>query len=157
MSARSRAAAAPEVDCGPRERAWHGTLLRRAVDGARASGRRVKFECRLDWYQDKASIDDRQHAAGLRFRADWLLAAMEAKVVGTYGLRVRGPGEFRDHQLAARRRAARALAALAPAERGTVIQVCGFDEWAAGRLPALRAALTQLADHYGLPSEAGRG
>jgi hypothetical protein len=125
------------------------------VDG-RASARRVKFECRLDWYQDKASIDDRQHAAGLRFRADWLLAAAQPKVVGTYGLRARGPNEFRDHQLAARRRAARALALLDPAERAAVIEVCGFDHWAAGRLPALRAALATLADHYGLPSAVSR-
>jgi hypothetical protein len=53
-------------------------------------------------------------------------------------------------QLAARRRIAAAVALLGRDLAPIVIDVCCFDEWASGRLPALRDALTMLADHYGL-------
>lgn len=139
------------ADLGPAERAQHGDLAARATEVAGITGRRVKHECRLDWYQDKASLDDRQHDAGLRFRRDWLVATAPPKLIGTYGPRLGATGQdFREMQLAARRRVGRALLTLGDELGAVVIAVCGFDEWASGRLPRLREALTLLADHYGI-------
>jgi hypothetical protein len=113
--------------------------------------RRVRHECRLDWYSEKCSITDRQHAAGLRFRRDWLIGAAPPRLVGRYTMRLPPRPDLSDGQLAARQRAARAAARLAPDLVRVVIDVCCFDAWAAERLPKLREALTCLADHYGLP------
>jgi hypothetical protein len=102
---------------------------------------------------DKGSIIDRQYEAGLRFRRDWQFADASAKVIGTYGpqmSRAERRQDFTEMQLAARRRIASAIALLGSDLAPIVIDVCCFDEWASGRLPALRDALTSLADHYGL-------
>ena len=101
------------ADLGPPERAQHGELVPRPTALAGLVGRRVKHECRLDWYQDKASIDDRQHAAGMKFRRDWLLAAAAPKLVASYGPRVGTRFDFGEAQLMARARVARA--SLSPA------------------------------------------
>jgi hypothetical protein len=139
------------ADLGPAERAQHGALVPHATETAGIVGRRVRHECRLDWYQDKASLDDRQHEAGLRFRRDWLVANAPPKLTGTYGPRLGATGQdFHEMQLAARRRVGSALLALGDERGAVVIAVCGFDEWASGRLPRLREALTLLADHYGI-------
>jgi hypothetical protein len=139
------------ADFGPAERAQHGELAPRATEVAGVVGRRVRHECRLDWYQDKASLDDRQHDAGLRFRRDWLVATAPPKLTGTYGQRLGATGQdFREMQLIARRRVGKALLALGDELGAVIIAVCGFDEWASGRLPRLREALTLLADHYGI-------
>jgi hypothetical protein len=140
------------VDLGTAERAGHGELLPRATEEAGVIGRRVKHECRLDWYWDKASLDDRQHDAGLRFRRDWLVASAAPKLTGTYGPRVGTASgqDFHEMQLAARGRVGKALLALGQDFGAVVIAVCGFDEWASGRLPQLREALALLADHYGI-------
>jgi Domain of unknown function (DUF6456) len=114
-------------------------------------GRRVKHACRLDWYWDRCSITDRQHAAGLRFRRDWHIATAGATLVGTYGLRVRGYSEFREAQLMARRRVKEASRRLGASAVAVAIDVCCFDNWASGRLPVLRDGLSALADLYGLP------
>jgi hypothetical protein len=143
------------ADLGPPERARHGEVVPRATEAAGVIGRRVKHECRLDWYHDKASLDDRQYDAGIRFRRDWLLATAPPRLTGTYGPRVgTSVQDFHEIQLAARRRTARALLALGEELGAPVIAVCGFDEWASGRLPRLREALTLLADHYGMPRAA---
>jgi hypothetical protein len=89
----------------------------------------------------------------MRLRADWLIATAAPKLTGTYGLRMRGRESFTEIQLAARRRVARALRALPQRLRPVVIDVCGFDNWAAERLKMLREALTLLADQLGLPKE----
>jgi hypothetical protein len=139
------------ADLGPVERAQHGELVSRATDTAGITGRRVKHECRLDWYQEKASIDDRQHDAGLRFRRDWLVANAPPKLTQTYGPRLGATGQdFHEMQLAARKRVGKALLALGDDLGAVVIAVCGFDEWASGRLPRLREALSRLADHFGM-------
>ena len=141
----------PAVDHGPPERARHGALALHPTETAGIVGRRVKHECRLDWYQDKASINDRQHDAGMRFRRDWLLATAAPRLTGPYGPRLgAGYEDFRELQLASRRRLSAALLVLGDAAGAVVIAVCGCDEWASGRLPALREALTLLADHYGI-------
>jgi hypothetical protein len=139
------------ADHGPAERAQHGALLPRATEVAGVIGRRVKHECRLDWYQERASLDDRQHEAGLRFRRDWLVGTAPARLTGTYGPRLGAAGDdFREMQLAARRRVAKALLVLGDELGSVVVAVCGCDEWASGRLPRLREALSLLADHYGI-------
>jgi hypothetical protein len=153
QKSRARRPADPAVDRGPAERALHGELVDRATDIPGVVGKRVRHECRLDWYWDKCSLVDRQHAAGMRFRSDWMIASAEPKLTGTYGLRIRGRESFTELRLAARRRVARALRQLPEHARAVVIDVCCFDNWASGRLPALREALTTLTDHYGLPRD----
>jgi hypothetical protein len=146
--------ATPELgDHGPPERARRGELVPRETAIAGIGGRRVKHECRLDWYQDKASILDRQHAAGLRFRRDWSLATAHPTLIGKYTLRVRGHHEFSDSQIAARRRVETAIRLLGQELAEIAVDVCCYDNWAAGRLPKLRDALTLLADHYGMARE----
>jgi len=148
-----RQIAAEIADHGTAERAQHGELVARETLTAELTGKRVKHECRLDWYWDKGSIIDRQYEAGLRFRRDWQFADAAAKVIGTYGpqiSRAERRHDFTEMQLAARRRIASAIALLGCDLAPIVIDVCCFDEWASGRLPALRDALTKLADHYGL-------
>ena len=155
---RSRARAAlaeTSADHGPAERRRHDELVDRATDLPGIVGKRVKHECRLDWYWDKASIVDRQHAAGIRLRRDWSIATAAPRMTVRYALRIEGRDSFSDLQLAARRRIARALQPLSPEMRAALLAVCCFDEWASGRLPRLREGLTHLADHYGLPKEAG--
>jgi hypothetical protein len=112
---------------------------------------RVRHECRLDWYWDRMLIEERQHQAGLRFRSQWLLATAERHMIASYTIRAPGRAEFTEARLAARARLARALTFLTRPEAAVVISVCGLDEWAAGALPALRTALTTLADLWGLP------
>lgn len=141
------------VDHGTKERARHGELVTRETMTAGITGKRVKHECRLDWYWDKGSIVDRQHEAGLRFRRDWQFAATAATIVGAYGPRITrmaGRHDFTDTQLAARRRIAAAVALLGRDLASVAVDVCCFDNWASGRLPALRDGLSLLADHYGL-------
>src|SRR5471030_1960241 len=106
---RRRHAATTLADHGTAERARHGELLPRETMVAGITGKRVKHECRLDWYWDKGSIIDRQHEAGLRFRRDWHFAAAAPSVVCAYGARISrlaGRQDFAEGQLAARRRIA---------------------------------------------------
>jgi hypothetical protein len=144
------------ADHGTAERRQHGEMLDRATDIPGVVGKRVKHECRLDWYLDKASIIDRQHEAGIRLRRDWAIATSAPRMTVRYALRIEGRDSFTELQLAARRRIARALQSLATEARSVLIDVCCFDEWASGRLPRLRKGLTQLADHYGLPKQGAR-
>jgi len=148
---------APFADHGTPERAQHGELVTRETMDAGITGKRVKHECRLDWYLDKGSIIDRQHEAGLRFRRDWHFAAAAPSLVGSYGARISrlaGRQDFSDTQLVARRRTAAAIDRLGRELAEIVVDVCCFDNWASGRLPALRDGLGMLADHYGLPRHA---
>jgi uncharacterized protein DUF6456 len=143
----------PSVDHGTPERARHGELVTRETMDAGITGKRVKHECRLDWYLDKGSIIDRQHEAGLRFRRDWHFAAAAPSVIGADGARISraaGRQDFTDTQLAARRRMTAAIDLLGGELAEIVVDVCCFDNWASGRLPRLRDGLTALADHYGL-------
>lgn len=154
--ARMRAAPAAVVgDHGTAERAHHGELVPRDTAIPGVTGKRVKHECRLDWYWDKSSIIDRQHAAGIRFRRDWHLAAARPTLVGRYGLRVPGYHEFTDSRIAARRRIAKAIELIGRELGEILVDVCCFDNWASGRLPLLREGLTMLADHYGIEREPG--
>ena len=138
------------ADHGTPERGRHGELVARATGIPGVTGKQVKHECRLDWYLDKASIVDRQHAAGIRFRRDWQLAVARPVLVGRYAPRVAGARDFTETQLAARRRVKRAVVLLGDDLARVVVDVCCVDNWAAERLPRLREGLSLLADHYGL-------
>ena len=151
MKARRKSTQAVNADHGPPERERRGELLSRDTAMPGVSGRRVKHECRLDWYWEKCSITDRQHQAGLRFRRDWLLAAAPPKVIGRYALRLPARNDVTELQLAARQRVAKAAAKLGSEPLRVLVDVCCFDAWAAERLPRLRDGLGLLADHYGLP------
>jgi hypothetical protein len=149
---RTRRRNAVAVDHGTPERSGHDELVPHQTERAGVVGRRVKHACRLDWYWDKASLDDRQHEAGIRFRRDWLLAAASPKLTGTYGPRIgAGRHDFHALHLSARQGVATALLAVGSDLGAILVAVCGFDEWASGRLPRLREGLTLLADHYGMP------
>jgi hypothetical protein len=50
------AAAEAAADHGTPERGRHGELAARPTDVPGVSGRRVRHECRLDWYLDRCSI-----------------------------------------------------------------------------------------------------
>jgi hypothetical protein len=155
-ASRSRRLAAVALgDHGTAERARHGELAPRDTMIPGVTGKRVKHECRLDWYWDKSSIVDRQHQAGIRFRRDWQAATAGQTLVGNYGLRVPGRHEFTDSQLAARRRIAKVSALLGKELAEVLVDVCCFDNWASGRLPKLREGLTMLADQYGIERERG--
>jgi hypothetical protein len=150
---KARRVVATAADHGTAERAQHGELVTRETMIAGITGKRVKHECRLDWYWDKGSIVDRQYEARLRFRRDWHFAATAPSVVGAYGARISrlaGRQEFSDTQIGARRRSAAAIAVLGRDLAAIAVDVCCFDNWASGRLPAFRDALTMLADHYGI-------
>ncbi len=137
----------------------HGSelaMLRRAIVieetmQAGVTRARVKCECRLEWYMYHALIDDRQLAAGLRFRADWIIAVSEPKVIADYGQTIAGPMTFSEQRMAARRRINSAHRSLRDADRKLVIvAVCGMDEWAIRKTMTLREGLDDLAQHYGL-------
>jgi hypothetical protein len=151
VRAKRTATVANPADHGPPERKQHDTLLPHATEAAGVVGKRVKHECRLDWYLDKGSIVDRQHEAGLRFRRDWLLAVATQRMIGTYGPKMSGGQDFTAAQLAARRRLGRAMSSLGRDVAPIVVDVCCFDRWASGGLPILRDGLTVLAEHYGIP------
>jgi hypothetical protein len=154
---RAPRAIAPVADHGTAERARHGELASRETMVAGTTGKRVKHECRLDWYWDKDSIIDRLYEAGLRFRRDWHFATAAPSVIGAYGARISrltGRQDFAEGQLAARRRTAAAIALLGRDLAAIVVDVCCFDNWASGRLPLLRDGLGILADHYGLARHA---
>jgi hypothetical protein len=114
-----------------------------------------------------------QFAAGERLRADYTYAALTPRVTASYSStagRRSGNGNdaahISDTVLTARQRVARALAAVGPELAGVLVDVCchlkGLEEaekeegWPqrSGKV-ILQLALTRLARHYGLISEAG--
>lgn len=117
---------------------------------------RVAHETRLDWYNYRALIDDRQRAAGKRFNEDWIQANAEPRVVSSYARTATGIADYTEECLRARRRVLHALNDLGQGiQAGTyrliVISVCGKDEWAHRGTQTLREALNLLAHHYRLP------
>lgn len=112
-----------------------------------------------------------QFAAGERLRADYTYGALHARMTATYnpsgGGRSGGnsAGHISDTTLAARQRVSRALAAVGPELAGVLIDVCcqlkGLEEAERGEgwpqrsgKVVLQIALTRLARHYGLISDA---
>jgi hypothetical protein len=80
---------ADAADLGTPERARHGGILiedRTVTAGGAVArrGARVRFECRLDWYADKAHIDPRQYEAGKKYRALFHIAGGQPQMVAAY-------------------------------------------------------------------------
>lgn len=134
---------------------------------ATVTRRRYIVECTLDHYHRKAQINDRHHAAGMLFRAAFAEAGKTPRVVAGYAPRLQGPQDGRHRgdggapgaaALAAARRVARALAAVATEDRDTVVAVCGLGDWAGlGGLARLRRGLDRLAEHFRLPRAGSDG
>jgi hypothetical protein len=124
------------------------------IDGARAVVKRVVNVTPLDRYARRGLLDRRQVEAGERLAADWYAARMEPCVVASYRDWV-DCGTAADVQVdraGARRRIARAIAAVGRIAASEVVAVC-CDERAVGGTVAmeiLRRGLDVLADHYGL-------
>jgi len=118
-----------------------------------------------------ALITPYQFAAGERLRADYAYAAMNPRLTARYdgSPSAKGSGNGASHlsdtMLAARQRVARALAAVGPELSGVLVDVCchllGLEDaerregWPkrSGKV-VLQMALTSLARHYGLISDA---
>lgn len=121
-------------------------------------------------------ITDVQYQAGERLRADFEHGAMNARVTANWsnptpggGRRgaPRDPAAFSDSVIAARQRYGRALDAIGPEMANMLVNVCchlkGLEETERGEgwpkrsgKVVLQIALTALARHYGLLSEAPR-
>jgi uncharacterized protein DUF6456 len=116
-------------------------------------------------------INPYQYAAGERLRADYTYGALTPRMTASYNPSaggVRGgnsAGHINDTTLAARQRVARALTAVGPELSGVLIDVCcqlkGLEEAERGEgwpqrsgKVVLQIALTRLARHYGLISDA---
>jgi len=117
----------------------------------RALRRHYLVACVLDWYRARRLVTARQWAAGHRLAADWHLACLNPRVIGSYGERTSGSTrEPSRPQLAARRRVGRALGAVPEPARGSVVDTCVYDAWAGRAMPCLRLGLVALAKHYRL-------
>jgi hypothetical protein len=150
------------------------------TDDAGVFATKVRIECVLDRYHQRAQIVDRQFHAGLRFHGIWRAAALPASVCGGYGEnRGRGGGATGNSDARSHLRAILIGADLAvPFERDlpiittmtgerfapialplrlhstgrVIVDVCGLGTWAGGtrRLDDLREGLDLLADYWGL-------
>lgn len=159
--------------------AQHRPLEKATVEvaGISASVRVDAAESPLAWLRrrsDRAGrplLDAAQFAAGERLRTDLTLAQILPRVTANWSAsaarerRTPAGATLNDTIIAARQRVSRALDHVGPDFSGLLIDVCGFLKgleaverergWPAraGKL-ILRMALTRLADHYGLASEA---
>lgn len=127
-----------------------------ALDETMAAGvrrARVRNACPLDFYRNRALIDDRQHTAGARLREEAAKAIAAAHTTGGYGQRIAGAREFSEMQVAARQVLLRVQLGVGMANMRLLMSVCHHDEWASGDLPQLRLALDALGDHWGMPRE----
>lgn len=122
--------------------------------GERAVVKRVVNATPLDRYARRQLLDRRQVEAGERLAADWQAARMEPRVVASYRDWV-DCGTVADVQAdraGARRRVARAVAAVGRIAASEVVAVCCHERAVGGTvaMEILRRGLDVLADHYGL-------
>ena len=137
------------ADYGTQERlAKHRWIL----EGDEQPHIKILDAVKLDWYLLRNYIDDTQHWAGLRFRADFLVAGWEYRQVGGYAEWIdRGsespyaPGV----RLDAKDRVKCALMALPILVIPVVVSVCGLDEFCGSRkVSPLCLGLDYLTEHY---------
>ena len=160
----------------------------RDIDGVRRQVTSNAGESPLGWLRSRKDrngsplIDEAQFEAGERLRADYWFAHMNARVTANWSAlapaeraRRGAPADaaaLRDSVLAAKERVMRALMAVGPEISGILVDICcelkGLEEaekengWPqrAGKV-VLQIALTRLAKHYGLITDAkaqrGRG
>lgn len=110
--------------------------------------------CMLDrlFHRANAALTPDQHAAGLRFRANWLRAARGWRLVQRYmphtGTGGGGTMEDTEASVHARRAINRALSLLTPARARVVCAVCGMDEAPGTRIRTLHTALDILHERW---------
>lgn len=124
------------------------------VDGASAAVKRVATQTPLDRYIRRKLIEPRQFAAGERLAGDWHSARMEPRMIASYRDLIDcggmpDPAVDRAH---ARKRVARAVAAVGPIASSEVVSVCCLERPVGGNvaMEILRRGLDVLADHYGV-------
>lgn len=143
------------IDRGPDQPLERGErLIGLAVDpgGQRVVAVRAVAESKLDVYALRGAITGDQRDAGLRLRADWMLAGGQGRVTASYAGRTsRGPEELTDRRLDARRRWQAAIAAVGVELSDVTVSVCCQNDWAGSsrRISALRRALACLVGYYG--------
>jgi len=183
ISAAGRAWLKRQLSAGDRFQAQHSVRSARVreTDGTKRLVVVNDAESPLAWLasrRDKSGkplITPHQFAAGERLRADYTYAAMGPRVTASYnaassatrqgGRSAVDAAHLSDTVLAARQRVARALAAVGPELASVLVDVCchlkGLEEaekqegWPqrSGKV-VLQIALTSLARHYGLISDA---
>jgi hypothetical protein len=143
----------------------HGTVTRNEAESPLAWLARRKDRT------GRAFLEPASFAAGERFRRDFTLAGLQPRITSDWSSPASGAAlgdrgmHISDLMVAARQRLDAALKALGPELGSLVIDVCGFLKGletveAEHRWPARSAkvvlgiALTRLASHYGLASEA---
>ncbi|MCC7047245.1 MAG: hypothetical protein IT562_11070 [Alphaproteobacteria bacterium] len=124
------------------------------VDGASAVVKRIVTQTPLDRYIARKLIDRRQFEAGERLSRDWQFARMEPRMIASYRDLIDcggmpDPAVDRAH---ARKRVARAVAAVGPIASSEVVSVCCLERPVGGNvaMEILRRGLDVLADHYGV-------
>lgn len=180
ISAAGRARLKRELSGADPFQSQHGARRPEVRDNEAGEARLVMVndaESPLAWLasrKDKSGaslITPYQLAAGERLRADYTYAAMNPRLTARYDPSPSGRGggndgaHISDTVLAARQRVARALGAVGPELGGVLIDVCchllGLEDaerregWPkrSGKV-VLQIALTRLARHYGLISDA---
>ena len=158
-----------------RRRRAGGAIVRVSVSlpcGEKAQVRRVYDQDPLERLFRRGVVDDRQHAAGMRFASDWRGAGIPQKVTSAYSDTPRTRPEFSamastEAQVYARQRLRGAREAIGPYLDGIVLDVLiderdlldtGRKHFGRRDGPQARAsatdvfkiALDMLADHYGL-------
>lgn len=158
-----------------RRRRAGGAIVRASVSlpcGEKAQVRRVHDQDPLERLFRRGVVDDRQHAAGMRFASDWRSAGIPQKVTSAYSDTPRARPEYSamastEVQVYARQRLRGARQALGPYLDGIVLDVLiderdlldtGRKHFGRRDGPQARAsatdvfkiALDMLADHYGL-------
>lgn len=133
-----------------------GTVERRAkgkfeLEGTEEPHFRFADATKLDWYLSHNFIDATQHHSGLRFRADFLIAGWQYRIVGGYAewtdkgsSSVYAP----DVRMDAKDRVKCALMALPLLVIPVVVAVCGVDEWGLRKVKDLVVGLDALTEHY---------
>jgi hypothetical protein len=126
---------------------------------------RVTTQTLLDRYKQRQEITETQWKAGDTLRADFYLAGMEPRIIGSYQEPSHGKGEITDRQVAARQRFRHAMQAIGPEFSSAVVNVCLLDQssaisfinrgYAKRRaeivgMEFLKAGLGRLAKHYGM-------
>lgn len=157
-----RAAIPGNIDVGPPERYQHGDridLVETMLAGLRVA--RHRHDLLIDKIHDRDQISDRQHDAAVRLYSAWRSAGMPQTTTMPYETRIRGNGDGADKGAMSWIIYRDALMALGTRLSQLVVRVCVYEEspshWAKDRgeqrqvgMGTLRAALDQLADHFGI-------
>ncbi|MBI1274192.1 MAG: hypothetical protein GC131_08955 [Alphaproteobacteria bacterium] len=147
------------ADHGPAERWQHSGRAFEYTEHAGVLAARALEENILDRLALSCLITDEQCEAGLRLRADYLGARLEARQIGCYNPARSinnghdGGYERNEAEEAAYRRWRHAVRAIGIIDSDTIVTVCCHDRApCAHQLPALLRGLERLLKWYGLRS-----